>query len=117
MKANNEEKIVELAEKLKKHEINWHEYQDDLNKIINGDNDEKQPGNSAVNYSANNLLLHNEEEPVELSESKKDENKKNKYIQEDHVNKELISKNIDYMSPNSQIFVKNKSPIVKVESN
>lgn len=116
MKANNEEKIVELAEKLKKHEINWYEYQNDLNKIIDGDKDEKQPGNSAVNYSTNNLLLHNEEEPVKLSESEKGDNKKNKYTQEDHVNKELISKNIDYISPNSQIFVKNKSPIIKVRN-
>lgn len=85
MKSNNKEKIIDLVEKLKKHEINWHEYQDDLNKIIDSDKDEPEKfvltiksddQASNTNYNKKNLLLHEEEEENKVIEKETEEEEK-----------------------------------------
>lgn len=125
MKSNNKEKIIDLVEKLKKHEINWHEYQDDLNKIIDEDKDQKdqsekyvltikaddQSTNSYSNYNKKNLLLHEEEE--EQSENKENESE---VLKENEVPVNNDLNNTEIKSENNSNHI-NKNKYIKEEIN
>lgn len=102
---SNQEKIMELADKLKKHEINWQQYQESLSKImqeqnvlsINKSDLEEKKNNFYTDYNPKNLLLHDEPEKnkeikVDNETNKNKEAEESKLIAKEEIKNEVIQK-------------------------
>lgn len=106
---SNQEKIMELANKLKRHEINWEQYQESLSKImqeqnvlsIDKSNLQEKKNNFYTDYNPKNLLLHDDQEENKKGdvETNKEENKlvakeeiKNEVVQNEVIQKEEVKK-------------------------
>lgn len=115
---SNQEKIMELAEKLKKHEINWQQYQESLNKIMQGQNVlsikksdlEEKKKNYYTDYNPKNLLLHDEkEENKEIkvdNKTSKNQEEESGWVAKEEIKNEYIQKKEEYVDNNQNTIPK-----------